>query len=526
LSVGRQVLFEHNCDDLVGEVAFVGTTKFGQGRWVGIKLDTPTGKHDGSVRGDVYFSCPQLHGLFIRPQNVLRVFGEGESVMSAVTELPPQYARVVAALPPPESRQTLRARSASRHHTLVEKLQHLSPDVKEIPGDETRTLLDALRSAQAAHSECLDQQKAAEVKVGNLEQQVSEYTKQLSILQGQLQDHGIEDVARASEHATEIAVLKAAQAAAREMLTGTESDMEALRASLQAANNSEIKEVEEYQSMNAVEAAACTATREEIQTLVAAQQRHAADLQSLEQVASDLKEQSNSEVRIVHDEMRREAARAGAYEAASDSFTAESLALKDELHARMVSHSEQERALESQLHDAAAGRAVLLAEFEAARSDFKAAEMHAKAQQHSYALQIEAAALTAATRELEALRGLTRATSELHDECRECQLLMEELAGLRSLQDQQRQQMARQHARRPEQDSSWLHDSVMSSFCCGRSSNQPVAVDRGIKSVSLEPDARNTCSKKDPELTVEGTLSGESSTSPVEQMNRFASKVQ
>lgn len=53
-----------------GEVKFMGKTKFADGDWIGIVLDTPDGKNDGSV-GDVrYFSCEPLHGLFVKGAQV------------------------------------------------------------------------------------------------------------------------------------------------------------------------------------------------------------------------------------------------------------------------------------------------------------------------------------------------------------------------------------------------------------------------------------------------------------------------
>uniref|UniRef100_A0AAV2JFG0 CAP-Gly domain-containing protein n=1 Tax=Knipowitschia caucasica TaxID=637954 RepID=A0AAV2JFG0_KNICA len=43
--------------------------------WLGIELDKPSGKNDGSVGGVRYFSCAPKHGVFAPPSRVQRIHG-------------------------------------------------------------------------------------------------------------------------------------------------------------------------------------------------------------------------------------------------------------------------------------------------------------------------------------------------------------------------------------------------------------------------------------------------------------------
>eukprot|EP01015_Nassula_variabilis_P013166 TRINITY_DN2085_c0_g1_i5.p1 TRINITY_DN2085_c0_g1~~TRINITY_DN2085_c0_g1_i5.p1 ORF type:complete len:233 (-),score=57.07 TRINITY_DN2085_c0_g1_i5:100-798(-) len=54
-----------------GEVMFVGLIpEINKGYFVGVRLDEPYGKNDGSVKGIKYFDCNEKYGLFLRPDKI------------------------------------------------------------------------------------------------------------------------------------------------------------------------------------------------------------------------------------------------------------------------------------------------------------------------------------------------------------------------------------------------------------------------------------------------------------------------
>jgi kinesin family protein 13 len=54
-----------------GVVAYIGGTEFASGTWIGVELDAPKGKNDGSIQGVRYFSCRPKYGMFVRADKLI-----------------------------------------------------------------------------------------------------------------------------------------------------------------------------------------------------------------------------------------------------------------------------------------------------------------------------------------------------------------------------------------------------------------------------------------------------------------------
>ena len=85
LSLSQRVLVANSVQ---GVIKYIGTTDFASGVWIGVNLDEPRGKNDGSVNGKRYFSCPQKHGVFAPPSKVFPIEEEssGRETSSSISE--------------------------------------------------------------------------------------------------------------------------------------------------------------------------------------------------------------------------------------------------------------------------------------------------------------------------------------------------------------------------------------------------------------------------------------------------------
>ena len=75
--LGKSVLVNRGSKDYErGVVRFHGPTSFAAGTWVGIDLNSATGRNDGTIQGHQYFSCKPLHGIFVNEESIVELEGE------------------------------------------------------------------------------------------------------------------------------------------------------------------------------------------------------------------------------------------------------------------------------------------------------------------------------------------------------------------------------------------------------------------------------------------------------------------
>ncbi|KAJ2942191.1 hypothetical protein O0L34_g15731 [Tuta absoluta] len=74
LTLGQRVMVVGK--DVKGSVAYIGYPTFATGKWIGVILDEPKGKNNGTVRGHAYFRCEENYGVFVRRTQIQLLDGE------------------------------------------------------------------------------------------------------------------------------------------------------------------------------------------------------------------------------------------------------------------------------------------------------------------------------------------------------------------------------------------------------------------------------------------------------------------
>ncbi|KAM6988227.1 CAP-Gly domain-containing linker protein 3 isoform 2-T2 [Tautogolabrus adspersus] len=85
LKLGERVLLD---DMKTGTLRFCGTTEFASGQWVGVELDEPEGKNDGSVGGVRYFICPPKLGIFAPVSKISKAMDQAPSSVTSTPRTP------------------------------------------------------------------------------------------------------------------------------------------------------------------------------------------------------------------------------------------------------------------------------------------------------------------------------------------------------------------------------------------------------------------------------------------------------
>lgn len=152
-----------------GVVLFFGLVKFATGKYVGIELEQPEGKHDGTMKGERYFECRPNHGVFVKPSMVTLDTDASSSAAAAppqatatATPEPDQDEQAQAqeqVEPPPATsrRSSIDASSSSSSSTIVDSsfasAPVASPVIASSQADPTgtprKTLAQALENKQA-----------------------------------------------------------------------------------------------------------------------------------------------------------------------------------------------------------------------------------------------------------------------------------------------------------------------------------------------------------------------------------------
>ena len=125
---------------LKGVIRYVGEYHVKPGTWVGIELETPRGKNNGTIAGKQYFECEDKHGLFLSLEDALKFCKVGPNMPKSQSQgvaAPDQKAKPAAHSPSADPMLSPRSSGemprASSHVEVSSKGKETKPGAKGVP---------------------------------------------------------------------------------------------------------------------------------------------------------------------------------------------------------------------------------------------------------------------------------------------------------------------------------------------------------------------------------------------------------
>ncbi|XP_066277780.1 dynactin subunit 1-like isoform X13 [Branchiostoma lanceolatum] len=170
---------------LVGTVAYIGTTMFASGKWVGVVLDEKKGKNNGTVQGKKYFNCDDGYGIFVR-QSQLNVLEDQSGGSASTPSTPSQEEKPVSKRTPgsraPRPRSTAfetpRASRGSRENLERQPFRFKSIPQRKTPSSSSKPTRSAssseLKTSKTANSDQQTKKSKKSPTSSNLEETIKE----------------------------------------------------------------------------------------------------------------------------------------------------------------------------------------------------------------------------------------------------------------------------------------------------------------------------------------------------------------
>ncbi|XP_068625835.1 dynactin subunit 1 [Battus philenor] len=208
LTLGQRVLVVGK--DVKGSVAYVGFPSFASGKWVGIILDEPKGKNNGTLRGHAYFRCEENYGVFVRPSQIQPLDGADNPIDVSMTTSAESLImksssnrRLSSITVAQRSKPTTVRRKASPAQTKVGTLSMSSSRTSLASSRQSLTSYTSPTTERATSPDLT--KRASFVEIGFVETLTPQYTPGQSLTSPLLQPTVVED----KQAQQEIANLKA-----------------------------------------------------------------------------------------------------------------------------------------------------------------------------------------------------------------------------------------------------------------------------------------------------------------------------